>query len=64
MSRVDYDKLSDARASEPSATIRGRVQAARNRQARRFTGTTLTCNADMDVATCACIVRSTPPDGA
>ena len=49
MSRVDYDKLSDARASEPSATIRGRVQAARNRQARRFTGTTLTCNADMGV---------------
>ena len=49
MSRVDYDKLSDARAGEPSATIRGRVQAARDRQARRFTGTTLTCNADMGV---------------
>ncbi len=49
VSRVDYDKLSDARAGEPSATIRARVQAARDRQARRFTGTPLTCNADMGV---------------
>jgi magnesium chelatase family protein len=49
VSRVDYEKLSDARSGEPTAAIRGRVQAARNRQAQRFKGTGLTCNADMGV---------------
>lgn len=47
--RVNFDKLSDARAGESSAAIRARVQAARDRQARRFAGTTLACNADMSV---------------
>ena len=49
VSRIDYEKLSDARAGEPSSAIRSRVQAARDRQARRFQGTSLTCNADMGV---------------
>jgi magnesium chelatase family protein len=49
VTRVDYEKLTDARAGEPSEVIRGRVQAARVRQARRFAGTALTCNADMGV---------------
>jgi magnesium chelatase family protein len=30
--RVDYEKLSDDRLGEPSAAIRGRVEAARERQ--------------------------------
>jgi len=45
--RVDYDKLSDARQGEPSANVRARVEAARERQRVRFKGTDLTCNADM-----------------
>ncbi len=49
VTRVNFEKLSDARPGEPSATIRARVQAARDRQARRFAGTALTCNADMGV---------------
>lgn len=50
VTRVDYEKLSDARAGEKSEAIRSRVQAARDRQARRFAGSHLTCNADMGVA--------------
>ncbi|HEY3289945.1 MAG TPA: YifB family Mg chelatase-like AAA ATPase [Anaerolineae bacterium] len=49
VSRIDYEKLSDARSGEPSAAIRARVQAARDRQAQRFKGTPLACNADMGV---------------
>jgi len=45
--RVDYEKLADKRQVENSATIRKRVQAARERQLQRFTGTKLTCNAEM-----------------
>ena len=48
--RVEYEKLSDDRLGEPSAAIRGRVAAARERQLRRFEGTRLTCNADMGPA--------------
>ncbi len=48
--RVEYEKLADQRQVERSATIRERVQAARERQMRRFAGTRLTCNADMGPA--------------
>ncbi len=48
--RVDYEKLADKRRVEDSATIRARVQAARERQLQRFTGTKLTCNAEMGPA--------------
>jgi magnesium chelatase family protein len=48
--RVDYDKLSSDRMGEPSAAIRARVQAVRQRQTERFAGTNITCNADMRVA--------------
>lgn len=48
--RVDYEKLADDRLGEPSAVIRRRVEAARERQRRRFAGTNLTCNADMGPA--------------
>ena len=47
--RVNFEKLSDAKPGESSATVRARVQAARNRQLARFAGTPLTCNADMGV---------------
>jgi magnesium chelatase family protein len=47
VTRVDYEKLTDARVGERSAAIRGRVQAARDRQAQWFKGTSLNGNADM-----------------
>ncbi len=48
--RVNYEKLSSDRLGEPSAAIRARVQAARQRQLERFAGTNIICNADMRVA--------------
>ncbi len=45
--RVAYDKLAGDHQGESSRDVRGRVQAARDRQAQRFQGTRLTCNADM-----------------
>jgi magnesium chelatase family protein len=48
--RVDYEKLADKRNVEDSATVRQRVQAARERQLQRFNGTRLTCNAEMGPA--------------
>lgn len=45
--RVEYEKLSDRRAGEPSAAVRERVVAARERQARRLAGSGLRTNADM-----------------
>lgn len=49
--RVDYEKLSGNRVGESSASIRARVQAARDVQRRRFTNNTtgIICNADMRV---------------
>lgn len=44
---VEYDKLTDDRRGEPSSAIRERVQAARDRQLARFTGSRLTSNDDM-----------------
>jgi magnesium chelatase family protein len=45
--RVEFEKLADTRRGEPSAVVRARVEAARERQRRRFAGTKLQCNADM-----------------
>jgi magnesium chelatase family protein len=46
--RVDYDKLTDDRRGEPSAKIRERIQAARERQRARFRHSPrLQANADM-----------------
>ena len=45
--RVEYDKLSDKRMGEPSECVRLRVEAARECQRTRFSGTRHTCNADM-----------------
>jgi magnesium chelatase family protein len=48
--RVDYEKLSSDRLGESSASIRERVQAARERQRVRFEGIDIVCNSDMRVA--------------
>ena len=48
--RVDYDKLASDRLGEPSADIRARVEAARQRQRKRFSDTSMACNADMGPA--------------
>src|SRR5690606_696439 len=46
--RVNYDKLTDDQRAEPSAAIRERVEAARDRQRHRFRGEArLQSNADM-----------------
>src|SRR4051812_42644615 len=45
--RIEYEKLSDSRSGEPSAIIRERVEAARERQRTRLTDTAYRTNADM-----------------
>lgn len=51
--RVEYEKLAQTRPGESSAAVRARVEAARERQRRRFaalsaeTGRPITCNAEM-----------------
>jgi magnesium chelatase family protein len=49
--RVQYEKLSGERPGEPSAAVRERVIAARERQVRRFSqrapGRRVTCNSEM-----------------
>jgi magnesium chelatase family protein len=50
--RVDYEKLSGDRVGETSASIRARVQVARDIQTRRFAKngpSDIVCNADMRV---------------
>lgn len=47
VSRLEYEKLSDARLGEPSSVVRKRVEAARNRQRERFKNGGLACNSDM-----------------
>jgi magnesium chelatase family protein len=48
---VEYDKLTDDRTGEPSASIRERVEAARERQRERFAGSDrLVSNGDMGPA--------------
>jgi magnesium chelatase family protein len=45
--RVPFEKLSDKRTGEPSATVRERVEAARTVQRKRFKDTPFQTNADM-----------------
>jgi magnesium chelatase family protein len=45
--RVNYEKLTADRLGETTEKVRSRVIAARDRQADRFIGTSLICNADM-----------------
>ncbi|WP_376794754.1 YifB family Mg chelatase-like AAA ATPase [Thermogemmatispora sp.] len=48
--RVEFEKLAGTQQPESSLRIRERVQAARERQRRRFAGTHLTCNGEMGPA--------------
>jgi magnesium chelatase family protein len=48
--RVDYEKLAEKRQVESSATIRARVEAARELQLQRFSHSRVTCNAEMGPA--------------
>ena len=48
--RVDYEKLTGMTMGETSASIRARVEAAREKQRARFQGTPLHSNADMGPA--------------
>jgi magnesium chelatase family protein len=45
--RVDYDKLTAVQRGETSASVRERVERAREQQAARFKESDLLCNADM-----------------
>lgn len=45
--RVDYEKLTADAVAEESAQVRRRVEAARERQRRRFGESPVQCNADM-----------------
>jgi len=45
--RIDYEQLADRRASERSAVVRKRVEAARAIQTQRFVGSAMVTNADM-----------------
>jgi magnesium chelatase family protein len=47
VSRVEYEKLSDARLGESSAAVQERVEAARERQRLRFGTNGIASNADM-----------------
>ena len=47
--RVEYEKLIDRERAESSASVRRRVERAREWQRGRFEGDRFTCNADMDV---------------
>lgn len=44
---VEYDAMRRKQKPESSAAVRARVNAARARQAERFAGTNVTCNAEM-----------------
>jgi len=48
--RVEYQKLRDMNKGESSAEVRKRVEAARERQRRRFVGINIASNADMHPA--------------
>ncbi len=45
--RVEYEKLTEDVLAEPSAELRVRVEASRERQQLRFSESRLVCNADM-----------------
>ena len=44
---VEFDKLASSEKAESSAEIKKRVNAARERQRRRFAGTPINCNANI-----------------
>lgn len=50
MPRVDFNELESKQAAESSATVKLRVEKARQRQASRFKKTSFTTNSDMTSA--------------
>jgi len=48
--RVEYEKLAGKTLGESSASMRARLEAAREKQRQRFEGTSLHSNADMGPA--------------
>lgn len=48
---IPAEKLTDLKPGESSAAIQQRVQAARDRQARRYQNTAMTCNAELSART-------------
>ncbi len=50
LARVPFEDFTRAKTEEPSAAIRARVEAARERQAARFAGRALACNAALSAA--------------
>jgi len=59
--RVEYEKLTDDTLGESSEKVRGRVEAARQIQQKRFEGTKLTCNAEMTPVEVKEFCRVEPP---
>ena len=47
---VDFENLSGNQKAESSASVKARVEKAREIQLKRFAGTKITCNAKMDAA--------------
>lgn len=58
---VEFDKLSSTEKAESSAEIKKRVNAARERQRERLTGTGITCNANIPPRYLAELCRLSPP---
>jgi magnesium chelatase family protein len=44
---IEYEKLADTRLGEKSEKVRARVEAARELQRKRFSGTKIACNSEM-----------------
>jgi len=59
--RIDYDKLTDEGQSELSASVRRRVQEARQIQLERFKDSALTDNADMTALEIRQFCKVDPP---
>jgi magnesium chelatase family protein len=59
--RIDYDKLTCDGQSELSHSVRGRVQAARQIQSERFSGSALTDNSDMTALEIRQFCKVDPP---
>jgi magnesium chelatase family protein len=47
--QVEYEKLAGLGRAEPSSSIRARVEAARQRQRERYSGTAISCNAEAGI---------------
>jgi magnesium chelatase family protein len=63
--RLNFDEMAHTRKGETTAAVRRRVQAARQRQRRRFAGTSLTCTSNAAIPMTAlgsCCVMDAPAE--